>query len=154
MLLKLILKISLKAILPFAAILGISAYSIYLKGGDPAGMARNLAGNVGWDLSAKASGTLDSVTQSAGSALNSLTGASSGRGEKEQVYRWTDAAGVTHFSTNPPAGVLDTETILVDPDRNLIAGTRTPEDDTDKAPGVAGVALPGRSPEEILGQIE
>lgn len=154
MLIKMILKVSLKALLPVAAMLGMAAYSIHLKGGDPAAMARSIGGR----MQSQASATFNSATQAASNTLGgSLDGLSSAADGKGAVYRWTDAAGVTHFSTERPAG--DAERILLDPDRNMIVGVKIsapPSVESPQAilPGMAGITLPGRSPEEVLSQIE
>jgi len=45
MLTKIILKMLLKATIPVVIIAGVMSYGMYMRGGDPAGLFRQLAGN-------------------------------------------------------------------------------------------------------------
>lgn len=56
--------------------------------------------------------------------------------EPTQVYRWVDAAGVTHFSETPPEGVAATA-ITVDPNQNVIQGLATKSAESSSAPSLA-----------------
>lgn len=50
---------------------------------------------------------------------------------KEQAYKWKDANGVVHYSSEAPPEGLDAQLIEVDPNTNLVQGISTksePED--------------------------
>lgn len=47
--------------------------------------------------------------------------------EKVQVYKWRDKNGVMQFSNTPPPTVMNAESVLVDPNKNLVEAIKIPE---------------------------
>ena len=117
MLSRLIVRLSFKAVLSLAMLLGIASYGLYLSGGDPKSLWQRIA-----------SGTIDSVGESIGAlgdrvptsvampaAMSGSGGAAAG-----QVWTWRDENGLAHYASAPPAGVTATP-LGIDPNVNVLA---------------------------------
>jgi len=137
MLTKIVLKLLLKATIPVVIIAGVMSYGMYMRGGDPAGLFRQLAGN--------SMQSVKSSIQGAGNSLESLSPVDL-PGSKTTVYKWVDENGNTQFGSAAPEGVQATAKTY-DNNANLMAGTpmqKDPEPDM-QSPGVGpdGQPLPG-----------
>jgi len=134
---KLILKLLLKATIPLVIIAGVVSYGLYMRGGDPAGLFKKLAGNS--IQSAKSS------ILGAGDTLESISPVSL-PGGKTTVYQWVDENGNTQFGSTPPSGI-DATAKTYNNNANLMAGTPTQKrhDPTKQLPrlGPDGQPLPG-----------
>ncbi len=144
MLTKMILKLLLKATIPVVIIAGVMSYGMYMRGGDPAGLIRQLVGNS--MQSAKSS------IQGAGDSLGSLSPVAL-PGSKTTVYQWVDENGNTQFGSAPPKGI-NASAKTYNNNANLMAGTPAQKQpnpteqqpnlspDGQPLPGVAGMNLP------------
>ncbi len=52
--------------------------------------------------------------------------------KKVQVYKWRDKNGVMQFSNTPPPTVTNAESVLVDPNNNLVKAIKIPEKEEPK----------------------
>ncbi|MBX2869692.1 MAG: DUF4124 domain-containing protein [Acidiferrobacterales bacterium] len=167
MLTRMILKMLLKACIPFAIVIGGASYMFYMKGGDPGAILAKVAGNAIVNAKDNAS----SATTSMGKLTPSL---SNYEASPQQVYKWVDSNGVTHFSSAEP---IETEAVsfTVNPNRNVVAATPTDELDEfdaqvakklrekdknnlealpdESLPGAAGMELPFQVDEETLNSL-
>ncbi len=150
--LRLVFKVLFKACLPLVAMVGFLSYGLYMKGGDPAGLASKVFGNMLSDMKSTAS----DATQSAKSLTPAMPGAASA--SHTQVYKWVDENGVTHFGSNAPDNGVASK-VTINNNANVVASVRDrrqPEV-TETAsgqplveglppgglPGAAGMQLPG-----------
>jgi hypothetical protein len=167
MLLKIITKLLFKATLPLIAISGVLTYGAYLQGVDTGAIWKK----VGSGLGAQFNDSVASVRHGAGSALSkvsdtgsaALSNASSLSASQHpapgsgQLYKWVDSNGVTHYGSEPPAG-LNAQTMQVNPDMNVVAsvprtGRQSSGDASRKQP--ANVARSGaRSGSELANKPE
>lgn len=53
---------------------------------------------------------------------------------KERAYKWTDANGVVHYSSEAPAGDEAVELLDVDPNTNLVQGLQVTADAPEEKP--------------------
>lgn len=158
MITKLIFKILFKATLPLVAMVGITSYVLYTKGGDPLQLLKIAGGGI----SEKASGMLGSARQNSADALSSLQqGGENTDGDASGpiMYRWKDASGATHFGNVPPSDAIELTQLNIDPDRNMIPARKKAQQAVDASaeqlqtlPGAAGIALPGLDAAAILGR--
>lgn len=130
MLLRMVGKLLFKAALPLVAVAGVLTYGVYMRGGDPGALWKGaLAGTVS-QASTLVSGLKNDATRAAG-ALSMPGDVSSGAqsssgGELTTVFTWQDAQGVTHYSSTEPVH-LQASTVTVDPDVNVLAPVRAPQ---------------------------
>ena len=61
---------------------------------------------------------------------NSLT--SGVTDKKVQIYKWRDKNGIMQFSNTPPPTVTNAESVLVDPNNNLVKAIKIPEKEEPK----------------------
>ncbi len=45
--------------------------------------------------------------------------------DQQAVYKWTDANGKIHYSSEPPDNTLITETVVIDPNQNIVKRIET-----------------------------
>ena len=114
-----------------ALMLGVSSYLLYVRTGHT---PWSLLGIQSWgdlanrsvprvniqQLEQQVERQLDSLTTTATSVLPESLPVLSNT-QPQQIYRWVDKQGVTHFGENPPAGV-GAEKVVLQPDRNVIQG--------------------------------
>ncbi len=146
MIVKLLLKIAFKACLPLVAMVGIVSYMLYMNGGDPLSMGKQMISSM--DFGKSATNATSSITGTF-DAIGSKVGASPGGAKKgSTVYKWVDAAGVTQYGSAPPEDATGVTAIKLKkgPAPEAIAPTTaaaTPNAPVDTLPGMAGVKLPG-----------
>jgi len=131
MLRRLVVKKLFRAILSCVALAGMMSYGIHLRGGDPSGLWASVADQGGVQLRSLVAG----VRNDAAAAVDTLTRRIDAGGMADEagkhadrstrVFSWRDAEGVTHFSSEQPAGI-DAESMSVDPDVNILAPVRAP----------------------------
>ena len=161
MLLKMILKMLLKACIPLAIIIGLASYMLYTKGGDPGAIFAKIGGGIFTQAKNSA--------ESAGQSIESMSPLSDHKSTTE-VHKWVDENGVTHFSTTPPIE-YETTSVRINPNRNVVSATPAGEFDkydaqvADKMqetldelpdetlPGAAGMELPFEMDEETLNKL-
>ena len=56
---------------------------------------------------------------------------------KQKAYKWTDADGLTHYSSEPPPEGLSGELLHVNPDTNLVQGLKPSIKTKDPEPPIA-----------------
>ena len=126
MLWRLVAKLMFKAMVPLIAVMGVFSYGVYMRGGDPSVMWKNIAsGSVG-----RVTGIFSGLQNDASRAVGTLSSKASGDGaagklESTEVFTWQDAQGVTHYSTSAPASIT-AQTVTVDPNVNVLAPVRAP----------------------------
>lgn len=160
MITRLVLKILFKATIPLLMVVGVTSYSLYLRGGDPLALASKVTGGAGESISNMVSSVKDSTRSTLVAAKSTLTSDDSGSGGSETLYRWVDADGSPHYSNVKPEGVRELSVVKVDPNQNVLnapaTGKATPADNPESAaamalPGAAGMALTGGDPLLLLG---
>lgn len=170
MLTKLIFKLMFRAMLPLVAMVGIASFGLHSTGGDPLAILKRVGGGFGDQVANLLGGARDSAQTTLSAAKSGLGKSGVAPAKSQKLYRWTDSSGVTHFSSEPPAGAQNVSTVTVDPNQNLMSATRAPEavktssaSDKDdpvqdvmnrSMPGISGVALQGMNPNEIIGQFQ
>lgn len=155
--LRLVLKILLKVTIPLVLMLGVTSYSLYLRGGDPMALLSRVSGGAGASITSMVASVKDSTRSTLVAAKSTLTPSEGGSVRDETLYRWLDADGSPHYSNVKPVGVRELSVVKVDPDQNLLDSPA--EKDTAPAaategltlPGAAGMALPGGDPLLLLG---
>lgn len=133
MLLKTITKLLFKATLPLIAISGVLTYAAYLQGVDTGAIWKK----VGSGLGAQFSESIASARQGAGSALSRVSDRSTTLGSAlslsssqrpgqgaGQLFKWVDSNGVTHYGSEPPAGI-DAQRMQINSDMNVVASLPT-----------------------------
>lgn len=151
MMLRLVLKILLKATIPLALMIGVTSYSLYLRGGDPMAMLSKVTGGAGDSISTMVSSVKASTQSTLVAAKTTLTAESGNSGGSQTLYRWVDADGSPHYSNVKPHGVRELSVVKVDPDQNLLnapaaekgAASGNEGNAAMAMPGAAGMALPG-----------
>lgn len=127
-----------KSFLMLAIFIGAGAYVGYIKGVDVTDVAGKLfrfanLGNLG-DLNVETL-RIDSKTVEDNAQVL--------QAGKQRVYKWQDQSGQWHYTQiRPPAHARAVESIDVDPQTNVIAGYRSPEDQ------------PAPVPEEVIDKAE
>lgn len=126
MLWRLVAKLMLKAMVPLIAVAGLFSYGVYMRGGDPSIMWKNIASG----SADRVAGIFSGVQIDANRAVGALSSKASGGGtagklESTQVFTWQDADGVTHYSTSAPSSGI-AQTLIVDPNVNVLAPVRAP----------------------------
>ena len=173
MIIRLLLKIGFKALLPLAAMLGIVFYMSYMNGGDPVNSARKVHAQSGVGSSQTSAmermkgsvvDTFDSVFGKTKVSVASITRSSgletSAALPSEQggsgVYRWEDSAGATHYGSHPPADARNVRPVALQ--SNPAPSAATDSSGSTAVPGVtlpAGVRLPeGVDYQRLLGHID
>ncbi len=156
MLVKMVLKMLFKATIPLLLVVGVSSYGMYMRGGDPLGMARLVLG--GAFQSAKSS------VQDAGESIQSVAPGSVAS-SKTTVYKWVDENGNTQFGSAPPEGMA-AEAKTYNNNANLMTATKVQRrssnddqpatgmgEDGQPLPGVAGMNLPTSGDPEAMKQL-
>lgn len=130
MLLRILAKLLFKATIPLFLIAGIFTYGYYMKGGDPASLWAGAGSGVMKQLSSLFSGVKDDASRAAASvsqvAGDGLGAVNSDKSVNRKVYTWTDADGVTHYSSVAPNGT-QSATVSVNPDQNVMAPIKVPK---------------------------
>jgi len=159
MLLKMCLKLLLKAMVPLIAVAGMMTYGLYLKGGDPMKMWSKIGNGMLGSMRQSGQRTAESVQ-----ALNPV-----GDGPRRtQVFSWVDAHGTTHYGSNPPAGVTarsmsinTTSNVVAPPPKpaqpvqtSMGAGSSNDSGFDGALPGVAGQDFPINIKPEDLGMTQ
>ena len=121
-------KLLFKTIASLALVLGVLGYGYYLRGGDPAALWKNIAGEGASRIVGVLNGPLDGLKRGAGASVAALRSGVGGAGDddaagKAEIFTWQDADGVTHFSQTAPTGVTS-QTVTVDPNVNVLAPRR------------------------------
>lgn len=134
MILRLLMKVGFKALVPVAAVVGLGSYMSYMNGGDPAQIAQQLVAKAQTGQGVEAAAKYSSSNQARGLVenLGSTVGATLGQARQgiaratgavkseEQattnpnqrtVYRWVDSSGGVQFGTHPEADARDIEAI-------------------------------------------
>lgn len=162
-------KYLIKTLLSMAIMIGISSYLLYLRTGQtPWGL---LGIHSVSDLTRAATPELNlqqladqalrqagTLTDTARDKVADITDAEILKpAAPQQVYRWVDEQGVTHFSEMPPEGVA-ADTIALAPDRNLIRGTPEtseprPPTDADAATAAQDLQRVSEEREQLLEQL-
>lgn len=126
MLWRLVAKLMLKAMVPLIAVAGVFSYGIYMRGGDPGLMWKNLASGSVDRAAGMLSGARNDASRAVGSLSSKASGDSeAGKLESTEVFTWQDADGVTHYSTTAPASVT-AQLVTVDPNVNVVAPVKAP----------------------------
>lgn len=112
---RLVVKLLFKACVPLVAVAGVMTYGVYLKGGDPAGLWKNVASGALGTAGDMVSKAKTDVTTVAGN----LSGDKQSAGRNTDVFTWKDDDGVTHFGTSRPEGTQATK-LSVNPDVNIV----------------------------------
>jgi len=60
----------------------------------------------------------------------------------DTAYKWVDENGVTQYSSEPPPEHIRAQTLTIDPNTNLVAGTKPKEEKKDPPKTPSGAALP------------
>lgn len=147
MVMKLVLKILLKASIPIVCLVGVMSYGMYMRGGDPGASLKQMVG-----------GSIQSVKSSVSEAGDSLQSVSpvKSASNKTTVYKWVDANGVTQFGSAPPNGVTaksltyDNNANIMDAQKPVPSVQAASDAQTqpgvlpngERMPGVAGMNLP------------
>lgn len=118
MLVKIILKLLLKAIFPIVMVAGIASYGLYLKGGDPMKMWSTVGNRIAGSIRESGANTAQSI--------RSLSPVGEGSQSNTTVYSWVDGSGTTHFGSYPPPGVT-ARTMSINSNVNVVAPTVAPE---------------------------
>jgi len=158
---RLILKILFKATIPLLMIVGVTSYSMYLRGGDPLALMGKISGGAGQQLATMVDSVKSGTRSTLSTAQATVTAEESSSGGPETLYRWVDADGSPFYSNIKPPGIEAT-VVKVDPNQNVIQATPKPtakpsggEPATGAAqqslPGAAGISLLGGDPAVVLG---
>lgn len=170
MLTKLIGKLLLRATIPLVAMVGIASFGLHSVGGDPLAILKSVTGGFGQQVASLLGNARDSADVTFSAAKSGL-GSDKKRSSSQQLYRWTDSAGVTHFSNEPPADVKNVTTLTVNPNRNVMDASKPPKPEKaafstaaghdpvkdvmqQPMPGMSGMALQGMNPNEIIQQFQ
>lgn len=73
-------------------------------------------------------------------------------GGKQTVYKWIDENGLTQYSAEPPPDQLQSKTLTLDPNTNIVQAIKMPNEEKEEESKPAQVALPQGpiySPESI-----
>ncbi len=166
MLVKLVLKLLLKATVPLIAVAGVLSYGLYLKGGDPMAM---------WSkVGSKMMGSMRESGTRTAQSVQSLSPVGQASSTKKTVYSWVDASGTTHYGSNPPPGVT-ARALTIRSSSSTVAPPPVPQPSAhsiptggsasgldENLPGMAGVKLPidiqpedlGLTREELLNMLK
>lgn len=154
---KLVLKVLFKASIPLMMVVGVTSYSMYLRGGDPMALVGKVGGGAGQQLSALVDSVKSSTKSTLSAAQATVTAEESSSGGPDTLYRWTDADGSPYYSNIKPPGVEAT-VVKVDPNQNVMQATPKPSEPepepaaaTEALPGVAGISALGGDPAVVLG---
>ncbi len=93
---------------------------MYIQGHDPTAPLKGMTADVGAQIARikKSAGSIGKTTGDLVSVDKNFPLA-----EQNEIYRWKDEYGVTHFgSFKPDTPGIEFETVRVDPDNNLIDG--------------------------------
>lgn len=129
----LISKWALKSIVMMTLMFGVSSYLMYLSTGRTpwsllgintfADVTDRIKPDLSVEgMSAKVKQQMARLSSDAGDLVpNAVTQALQDAPAEQAVYKWVDEQGVTHFSETPPDNKI-AETVLLDPNRNVIKG--------------------------------
>lgn len=138
-------KYLIKTLVSMAIMIGISSYLLYLRTGQTpwsllgihsvSDLQRAATPELNLQqLADQALRKAGNLTDSAKSKVADITDAEILKpAAPQQVYRWVDAQGVTHFSEQPPEGVTSVP-VTLRPDRNVIQGLPQAEADNPENP--------------------
>ncbi|ASJ70464.1 DUF4124 domain-containing protein [Granulosicoccus antarcticus] len=137
MLWRILAKLLFKVSVPLVLLAGMLSYGHYLRGGDPGALWQGIAGRASDQVASLFSGVRNDASKVTGVLTRGVSQVSGIEGQEglTQVYMWKDAAGVTHYSTAEPAGVI-AKIISVDPNVNVLAPVRAPVASTRQVGGV------------------
>lgn len=154
---KILAKFFLRTLLSLAVMVGIASIVLHQIGGDPMALLQRVGSGMGAQVAKLGA----SATASIAETQSSIMGADK---STQTLYRWTDANGVTHFSSDPPPLGQRAETVEVKPNQNVMDASRpkmdsyaAPKADTTDQidmPGMAGIAQQGIDPGKLLRQFE
>lgn len=136
---RMIFRLSLKALLPLAAVAGMASYAQYMAGGDPFALWNRVGGGALARLGSALGGAGEGVRAPL-DALGEL-GGENGRAAPTRLWTWRDAEGVAQFGDHPPAGVR-ARPMTIDPNVNVVAPP--PARTVVSAGGDAGAAAAGQ----------
>ena len=107
-------KFVIKVIVLLAIMLGMSNYMMYI-----------MTGKLPFDIgSLKAPDLSLEMPDLEDLNPSKLTGSSSG---KSTIYKWVDENGVTVYSESPPPQQIESESITIDPNANIVQATKITE---------------------------
>jgi len=163
MLKKIILALLFKAMISLVVVVGFASFWIYNAGGDPVGLLRQVGGGMGQQAAKLGSSAGESLSVAKSKVQSTLTGKPEVK-KSDVMYRWKDAAGVTHFSQEPPPDERKVETVKIrkakpqpqpvktanNPARDAYAQPDMVDQHGQPMPGMAGIAQQGADPAKLL----
>ena len=102
---------------------GILNYAMYIKTG------KSPLADINWSLPSFSVPDMATVKNAMPDmnlpSMPSLGG--SGEGKPIEVYKWVDADGVINYSQTKPEGSVAAETMMIDPETNVVQADKLPE---------------------------